>query len=320
MFCPVARLALLITRLNRCADQWTGSLDVNEYVDLLAFLHDSVKAQLEGNGYFAKRKPPVVAPTDPPPAPPVVMDAVESKAPPPEPLKVVKPARVPLVIEVPQQVEAPTTKGLPAHTCKVRSRPLTSDDPTMYCQCCRRIAEWNRQRRELLSSLEGSGKKPWIGAWAVRPDSYRIDLDEDNIEDLLPVTWPGDGEWANSPGRAVWRCPGPVSPDISLPYEYMEGTLYDSRRDSNGAAADGIDRAARDAHWNGDGGGQGLTGWSINDRPMWRSPGVGGFPAYMAEHRTEYAGVPGGEVRVMSVTSTWGCSDSELRGKYSVCG
>lgn len=71
------------------------------------------------------------------------------------------------------------------------------------CAACRRIEEWNKRRRELLREIEDSGKKPWVGAGAVRPDSYAIPLDADTIGEV-PYPYRVNSLFLNMNARCFW--------------------------------------------------------------------------------------------------------------------
>ena len=251
--------ALRYCCLLYCADQWTPSVDVQQYSSLLNYLHDSVKRELQSNGYFKlqetkKQPPPIMTVTLQPFAddelspmptpvarpsttaaiqepPPVAVEEAPKKSPPSRRKK--KSITVPAI---------PELKGLPPHTCQPK-RSTVPHNPfaahggsreSEYCEACSRIAKWDRRRRELLKQMETSGRKPWIGAWAVHPDSYRVELDERNLEDLLPVRWPGDADAAAHEGKAAWKPPGSMTESVGLGYDAWEGPLYsdDGRGDT----------------------------------------------------------------------------------------
>jgi hypothetical protein len=188
---------------------------VKEYSNLLEFLLTSVKEQLRKIGYFqitVKED----APHAPPPPPPLLVPALEP----------MEPLLLPVKLPPPQltiEVKVPEVRMLPPHTCEkaVKVAPAQSkpqpptpavthhqDGDPFRCEACRLIGLWERNRRQLLDARSARGPKPWIGAWAVKPDSYAVPVTASSLPELLPLEWPGsssDTPWL--PNRTFIDCP-----------------------------------------------------------------------------------------------------------------
>jgi hypothetical protein len=137
-------------------DTWTDTADLWDYLRLLDLLYAVISE---------------------------AMDAMRLAHPPPVPDPVVEPS---VASVQPAEPPPPPVVHTPHHNFGV-------DDGGMpRCPACLRIWTWCRARRAALQALQDSGRKPWYGAYSVRPDRYAPDPEPATVAAMVPVVPPGE--------------------------------------------------------------------------------------------------------------------------------